>query len=75
MGYKSNKIITSTTSIRCQFHHHFTHAFFVQNSFEQLFPAKSLALKKLLYKKCTRKMLMKLTLELFDVLRLQDNLR
>jgi len=34
---------------RCQFHQHFTRAFFVRKSFEQLFSAKSLALNKLLY--------------------------
>jgi len=44
-----------------QFHQHLTRTFFVQNSFEQLFSAMRLALNKLLYKKCTRKMLMELT--------------
>jgi len=46
-----------------QFHQRFTHTFFVQKSFEQLFSAWSLALNKLLYEKCTLKMLMKLAPE------------
>jgi hypothetical protein len=46
-----------------QFHQRFMHTFFVRKSFEQLFSAWSLALNKLLYEKCTLKMLMKLAPE------------
>jgi len=52
-----------------QFHQHFTPAFFIRKSFEQLFSAQSSALKKLSYEKRMHKMLMKLTPALTGVWR------
>jgi hypothetical protein len=44
-----------------QFHQHFTSAFFVQNFVQSQTLSREKLLKRLLYKKLSRKMLMKLT--------------
>ncbi len=50
-----------TVSTRCQFHQHFMRKFFVQMSFQQLFSSYMYVKEQRSYKKCVRKMLMKLT--------------
>jgi hypothetical protein len=47
---------------RCQFHQRFSRAFFVRMSFRQLFSSYVWLGAKILYKKCARLMLMKLTI-------------
>jgi len=55
-----NDIIWFLTSMN-QFYQHFTHAFFIQKCFAQLFPSYVLAKKSTFIQKRVRKMLMKLT--------------
>ncbi len=56
---------SGSTSRGCQFHQHYTRAFFVRTSFRQLFSSYKYVEKRRLYKKCVRKMLIKLTRGLF----------
>jgi len=46
---------------RCQFHQHFTRKFFIQKFVQSQTLSREELLKRLLYKNCVRKMLMKLT--------------
>jgi len=46
---------------RCQFHQHFIRAFFIQKFVQSQKLTREKLLKRLSYKKCARKMLMKLT--------------
>jgi len=59
-GFSAHKIVTKIKTWS-QFHQHFTRPFFVQKFFQSQTLSREKQQKKLLYEKCARKMLMKMT--------------